>query len=341
MANILVQIPFSARCLPAMRQIARICRAEGHHTRYWLGPLSGWLPNRWWAGKPELAFVWNGVKPRYLPSVRLLNDLGAQVVYVEHGWYPQAPTVQLDTVGVNVGASWASKPLATRGRTSLPVREQGDLLLLLQHDLDAQITEYSPWFANMREFVEHVVTHSTLPVRVRPHPRHPPSHQLREAVAARGHAWDTSLSLGAALAGCRAVACINSGSAIEAFTRRVPVLCFGEAIYRHPGVVYCLDDSIDSFQAATNELAQGQSSLSVEAIEAMLERVKSNQFHIAELGPLLPSLITRWLEARPSTAAEEARRPERTVHSGDMILPMPQAWSSTRASQSPGKRRAA
>ncbi|WP_425618639.1 hypothetical protein NA78x_002348 [Anatilimnocola sp. NA78] len=341
MANILVQIPFSARCLPAMRQIAHISRAEGHTTRYWLGPLSGWLPNRLWAGKPDLAFVWNGVKPRYLPSVRLLNQLGAKVVYVEHGWYPQAPTVQLDTVGVNVGASWSNKPLATRGRTPLPVRPQGDLLVLLQHDEDAQITEYSPWFANMAEFVEHVATHSTLPVRVRPHPRHPPSPALRQAVTSRGHAWDTSPSLSAALETCRAVACVNSGSAIEAFTRRVPVLCFGESIYRHPGVVYCLDHEIEPLRMATNELAQGQSSLFVEAIEAILERVHANQFRITELNQVLPVRINQWLETRPSAATEATRRSQRVIHKGDTILPMPHSRQTTPSAQPQGKRRAA
>ncbi|WP_254510728.1 capsular polysaccharide export protein, LipB/KpsS family [Anatilimnocola floriformis] len=262
---------------------------------YWFGPLSGWLPNRWWAGRPDLAFVWNGIKQRYLPSVRLLRELGAHVVYVEHGWYPQQATVQLDDVGVNIGASWANKPLAANGQTPLQVRDKGDLLLLLQYDRDTQLTDYSPWFRDMAALVDHVTKHSALRVRVRPHPRHPPAAGLKELVLSRGHLWDDSSTLQQALSASRALACINSSTAIEALNQRLPVLCFGESVYRHPGAVYCLDNQAAQLQAVTTELSRGQCSLFVEPITAVLQRVAANQFTVEQLHQRLPSMIDTWL----------------------------------------------
>jgi hypothetical protein len=269
-----------------------------------LGGLSRTIPNRWWIGSPDLALVWNGMKPRYEPGMRTLREAGAKIIYVEHGWHPQGPTVQMDHLGINAGASWARTRLTAPRRTPLALRERGDLLLLLQHDRDVQIKQYSPWFADMQSFVKHVLAHSSLPVRVRAHPRHPAPASLRTFVQASGHAWDDSPSLATALASCRAVACVNSSSAIEALDQGLPVLCFGEAVYRHSGAVHCLDGDPAALQAATQKLLRGQSPLFAECITEVLATVRTHQYAIDGLTQILPALIDHWLQAAPSYQSE-------------------------------------
>lgn len=295
MARIVIHLPYARRCLRPMAALAMACRASGHQVRFWLGGLARTVPNRWWIGSADLALVWNGKKPRYEPGVRTLRAAGAKIIYVEHGWHPQGPTVQMDPVGINAGASWAGARLTAPKRTPLAVRERGDLLLVLQHDRDVQIQQYSPWFADMRALVEHVLAHSSLPVRVRAHPRHRPHAALRALVQASGHAWDDSPSLAVALETCRAVACVNSSSAIEALDCGLPVLCFGEAVYRQRGAVHCLDNDPLALQAVTADLLRGQSALFVERVAETLAMIRQHQYSIDRLSQTLPALIDRWL----------------------------------------------
>jgi hypothetical protein len=167
----------------------------------------------------------------------------------------------------------------------------GDLLVLMQLDDDTQITQLSPWFANMRQFVQHVCRHSALPVRVRAHPLMPPAPELRELVQELGGTWDSSASLGKALVGCRAVACINSSCGIEALAHRMPVLCYGLANYRHPGAVYCLTNSGEETRRTTEQLAAGRCDLFVERCEELLQRILGHQWRLDEIPLRLPHMI--------------------------------------------------
>ena len=212
-------------------------------------------------------------------------------MYVELGWFPQTATFQIEPTGINSAASWTSEPLTQTPQRPLEVRSSGDLLVLLQDDEDTQITLRSPWFADMHEFLRHLVEHSSVPVRVRPHPRHANSAAVASLINNSDCRLDQSPSLFAALNDCRAVACINSSSAVEALAHHIPVLCYGNAIYRHPGVVHCLDNDEEATRLATKRLAAGNSGLFTNLIDEFLGRVQRQQWKVASIPRRLPPLI--------------------------------------------------
>jgi hypothetical protein len=155
----------------------------------------------------------------------------------------------------------------------------------------------------MYELVSHLYRHSELPLRVRSHPRHPPSDRLVQLIARRGCRMDAGPSLSRALQECRAVACINSSAAVEAMAKHVPVLCYGRAIYRHEGAVYCLDGNGDRTRRTTASLAAGLSELYVEPINEVLNRIVSQQWRIEQIPARLPAV----LESSPVNAVSGLR----------------------------------
>jgi hypothetical protein len=91
------------------------------------------------------------------------------------------------------------------------------------------------------------------------------------------------------------VACINSSAAVEAMAARLPVLCFGRAIYRHAGAVYCLDNIGDRTREVTTALANGVSELYVESILEVVERIDARQWQLDQipvrLAPVLDAIV--------------------------------------------------
>jgi hypothetical protein len=172
----------------------------------------------------------------------------------------------------------------------------------MQLDNDTQITEHSPSFASMEQLIRFVCSHSELPVRVRPHPKSPNLKRLEQVAAHCKAEWGDSPSLEAALARCRAAACVNSSAAVAALDAGLPVLCYGNAIYRHPGAVYCLDADPVATHAATREIASGSSSLSRENIAALVERIVARQWTTSDVATRLPSLIEDLLAMTPKVA---------------------------------------
>ncbi|MBC7855030.1 MAG: hypothetical protein IAF94_16485 [Pirellulaceae bacterium] len=291
MSTILVEARKDANVRPALDLIAETCRGLGHDVFRWRGPLSGRVPY-WRHPFPcDLAILFNGTHIKYAPALTRLKQMGAKLLFVELGWYPQKGTVQIDPAGINARASWAGEPLAVEGRTPLRVRSRRELLVLMQLDGDTQITELSPWFANMREFVTHVCRHSALPVRVRAHPLAPPAAELVREVERLGATWDHSASLAEALAGCKAVACINSSSGMDALARRLPVLCYGLSIYRHSGAVYCLKGCEEETRLATEQLAAGSCPLFEECCDAAGMRAMDHQWSFHEIPERLPAML--------------------------------------------------
>jgi hypothetical protein len=300
MSTILVEARRDENSAPALDRIAATCRRLGHDVFRWRGPLSGRVP--YWRSlfACDLAILWNGAHPRYARTVAALQARGTPVLYVELGWHPQRGTIQIDPAGVNARASWAAEPLSSIGRTPLTVRGGGDLLVVLQLDRDTQITQLSPWFKGMRSFVEFISRHSVLPVRVRVHPREPGGIAASGQMPAWGRgladmSWDDSPTLAAALARAKAVACINSSCGVEALSAGLPLLCYGKAIYRHPGAVYCLTDDAAATAAATAALAAGTCGLFREPIDALVERIAGRQWTIDEIPARLPALLSQTL----------------------------------------------
>ena len=300
----------SAHCQPPLDAIASSCRELGYRVIRWRGPLSRKYPYRDWIPRCDLAIVFNGSHRKYGGVVAKLHRRQTPILFVELGWHPQLDTFQLDHQGINAAASWVQQPLAVVGETSLLVRPKGDLLLILQDDGDTQITDSSPSFPDMHSFVEHVLRHSLLPVRVRAHPRHPPDERIAALLDQHGATWDDSADLSDALRKCRALACVNSSSAMEALTHRIPVLCYGKAIFRQPGAVYCLGSDRAATRAATAELGEGRSSLFVECLDAVVERVRANQWWADQLPDRLAHVIdAAWQRTDPSGSRRKVRRP--------------------------------
>lgn len=298
MNTILVEARKDVNVQATLDALARECGNLGYRVVRWRGPLSGRVPYRRRIARCEVAVVFNGSHPRYERPLRRLRGMGAEVLFVELGWYPQTGTFQIDHRGINAAASWVNAPLASPGRKPLRVSPEGDLLLILQVDDDTQVTRHSPWFANMHAVVEHVARHSNLPVRVRAHPRHPPAEAVVELVERTALRWDDSRTLAEALQGCTAAACVNSSGAVEALHRRLPVLCYGNAVYRQPGVVYCMRDDPQHTRAVTEALRRGECRLFEERIEEMMARIERHQWTIAQIPRRLPPLLDAALRRR-------------------------------------------
>lgn len=296
MKRIIVQYKALADSKPVMEGIARACRAMGHKVYRWRKSLSTKLPYRWWLKECDLAFVFNCNNPCCDRALATLRRTGAQLIFVELGWYPQQGTMQLDPDGINAQVSWANDPLITIGRRPLSVRPQGDLLLLLQHETDSQIVIQSPWFDTMADFVRFIAENSQLPVRVRAHPRFEPGG-VRQLAKQLGCGWDTSANIAEAIQSAKAVACVNSSGAVECLTHRLPVLCFGHSIYRHEGAVYCLERDARHVAQVTGDLKRGRCELFADRLEELLLRIWCKQWTLAQLPERLPGFLD-WVERR-------------------------------------------
>ena len=282
-------------CKTDSRCVAAACYRLGHRVRRWRGPLSGRVPYRRRLPHCDLAIIFNGAHPLYRPTIQRLNCRGVKKLFVELGWFPQSGSFQIDPRGINSAASWVGAPLSQTPEISLEMRPSGGLLVLLQDDADTQITLQSPWFDDMHGFLRHIVEYSTLPVRVRPHPRHRESIAVANLIANSGCQLDESSLLSTALQDCRAIACINSSSAVEALAHHLPVLCYGESIYRHAGVVHCLTNDGEKTRAITNQLLAGHCGLFANLIDEFLARVHRNQWRLADIPSRLPKLLGKVL----------------------------------------------
>ena len=157
----------------------------------------------------------------------------------------------------------------------------GDLLLLLQLDSDSQIINLSPWFANMAQWVAHMSDHSHLPLRIRRHPLSQPSAEVVRLVEECDLVWDHCTTLADSLVTARAVACILRSS--RTLAHKLPVLCYGESVFRHPGVVDCLSDDGAQTRAITGDLSVGRCDLSEQLIDELVNRVTANQWTIYDV----------------------------------------------------------
>lgn len=224
--------------------IADTIADQGHHVVRWRGPDSGRVSCSRVPWACDLAIVFNGTRPCYAPVMAHFARIGASVLFVELGWYPQTAVLQIDPDGINADVSWVNEPLPPCGHTPLDVRPKGDLLVLLQCEQDSQITQHSPHFSGMEDFLQHLGMYSALPLRVRAHPRLRPGAAVERIVARYAMSWDNHVQLTQSLESCRAVACVNSSGAVEALAAQIPVLCFGLAVYRQTGAVYCLNRNV-------------------------------------------------------------------------------------------------
>ncbi len=291
MATIMVEARRDPNSRDILDELAATCAHLNHDIHRWRGPLSGRVPFSRRLPLCDVAILFNGAHHDYTKPIKQLRRRNTKLLFVELGWYPQLGTFQLDHQGINAAASWSRQPLTKTVHTPLPVRTDGDLLVLLQHDSDTQITNHSPWFADMHDFVLHLTQYSELPLRVRLHPRHPPSDRLLDLLTQHRHTIDNLSNFTHSLAKCRAVACVNSSAAVEALTQSIPVLCYGHAIYRHPTAVYCLTNEGDHTRQVTARLTNGQTEIYFEPIREILQRIIDAQWQIDQISTRLPPII--------------------------------------------------
>lgn len=314
--TILVEVRKDPTAAAMLEPIADTCRAKGHRVVRWRGPLSGRMPYGRWLPVCDLAVLFNGAHRTYRPALARLRAWGAATLFVELGWHPQAGRYQVDPAGVNSAASWARDKVDVREGPLVSVRSSGDLLLLLQLDDDTQITERSAQFRNMDQLVRFMCRESRLLVRVRAHPKAGRPGQLRQLVSECGGVWDDSPDLASSLSRCRAVACVNSSAAVQAMDASLPVLCYGNAIYRHPGAVYCLDDDPAETRQVTAQLAGGECSLRQLAMAAVVKRIVEKQWTAEEVSTRLPPLVDRLLTSTPAITPHltSSDRIEQTIY---------------------------
>jgi hypothetical protein len=293
--RILVESRKDERHRDQLDLIATTLQENGYHVARWRGPLSGRVACSRRLLDCDLAILCNGTTDPYRPVLKHLKRAGIDTLFVELGWYPQSGTLQIDPDGINASASWVNEPLMQATKTPLSVRPSGDLLVLLQHEQDTQITCQSPHFSKMSTFLVHLAKHSALPLRVRSHPKFPIEDDVRQAATEFGIGWDCNPSLKDSLESCQAVACINSSGAVEALAERLPVLCFGHAIYRHPGAVYCLNRDGAEVAAVTQELAAGRCTLVTEKVDAIFRRILDQQWRRETIPLHLPKLVDDFL----------------------------------------------
>jgi hypothetical protein len=187
--------------------------------------------------------------------------MGATVLVMEHGFWERNRYVQMDTVGTQHRASWASRlcdPAPPEGAERLaefypnglvPVRAQreGYVLALGQVPRDSQLLDSEIQGPLPLQRAVKAALPPDVPVYFRPHPQcsnaRVPAHKRilptlsddpSEAQAYRTTKAGTGLV--AALAGARFVVTINSTAGNEALAAGVPVLAFGPALYTTAGV---------------------------------------------------------------------------------------------------------
>jgi glycogen synthase len=296
--TVLVEARTDPRVGPKLDALARVCNQQDCKVIRWRSPFSGRLPFPAALAPCDLAIIWNGFHPLYDSYVTALKENGTPLLFSELGWYPQSDTFQLDTEGFNAQASWSDDPLHYEPKTRMAIPDGPGILVILQWDADTQITMNSPFFRNMHSFLEHLARNSSLPLIVRAHPKHPPSRVVVDLVERSPLCrWDESPTLSEALGSCRAVATVNSSSALEALTGHIPVLCFGNAVFRHPGGVLCLDGNDSKTHAAIARLEEAD--LWVEAADAMISRLQEKQWRIDEVPDRLPAVLKKALGPRP------------------------------------------
>ena len=98
--------------------------------------------------------------------------------------------------------------------------------------------------------------------------------------------------------------------AVEAIAQKIPVLCYGQSVFRHEHAVYCLTDDGSQTAAITAALSQGKCSLAEESVDELIGRITSRQWTIYDVPTRLPALLQaafRQHDIQPRTATLLAR----------------------------------
>jgi len=238
-------------------------------------------------GEYDAIVVWNGLHPYCRDVVSQARAKMKLVIFAELGWLPQAETVQLDLSGVNAAASWADHPVRCMAGPPLTVGD-GELLVLIQDDNDTQMRFACGGIDGSFKLLDHLAENCALPMRVRCHPTNPLRNSARSLVEKhRRMRFDWHERLEDSLKTACAAATINSSAGIIVLQNNVPLLCYGEAVYRQDGAAYAMTGDARQTQNVTMKLKHGMCELDAISIAATLKWVLGHQYKLAELvGPL-------------------------------------------------------
>jgi hypothetical protein len=231
----------------------------------------------------DLAILWGSLHPKYDAVCETLG--GTPRWFVQHGWLPKGSTVQLDPVGYDATAGWAQDPpcIVDGGRLKV---SGSPMMVALQGDNYPGKDQFSPWFATVREFVAHLAEWSGIPMVLRRHPAG--SYDLDDIVESCPlMTWDTHESVADSIAVACAVATRHSTVGLEAIAAGKPVLCYGNAVYRLPGVAYEMTASGEYTALVTGMVARGHCMLTTNGQRQALRWIKSHQWALDEFPAVL------------------------------------------------------
>lgn len=209
-------------------------------------------------------------------------------LYLERGWTrDRDQCFQLDRRGVGGLASWSEESLSAGcSDVMLPVPDGEYLLVVLRFERPFQTTDnaelLSPYFRDNIEWVRFLRLNSVLPLLLRAHPDTSPVqlNAISAAIAQPISCPRTTFEEDCSKA--RAVAVIDSTAGVHAMEMKIPVLCYGRQVYRHPGVVHCLTAERAETRAVTRNIAAGESHLDTGRIQAMLTKIRTKQFYACD-----------------------------------------------------------
>ncbi len=274
--------------------VSTTARRMGHDVIWWNGIFRNWPKRLAGASHPpplaDVGFVWNGLAAVNRKAIDVWEKRGMPVYHCELGWLPHWNTWQVDHRGVNAGASWAGHHVAFERKIHVKIKNQKEILVFLQHEVDSQIKFYSPWFETMAAALAHLIKCAPQRLVVRKHPLSKPSKAIINLVnGSKKCVWDTSRNMDEVLKRFDMVATVNSSAAIQALSKRKVVLCMGQAVYRKTGAVVCIDND----EARTRSDLSNIPHLPVweEGIEAVCRHVLENQWTPPNLSGKLSGIL--------------------------------------------------
>lgn len=211
---------------------------------------------------PDVAFIWNGINEQGVKVVERCRRMGAQVVFLEHGFFDRQHYCQADTHGILHRASWASSvmsPAPACGAERLarfypqglrPIKPRHGYILVLgqvagdTQMVDSEIRGPVP----LQRILARAVPRGTkiffrphpLCSNIKPHPSHRTLPRLPEAGnEVPGYRQSKhGAGLREALHGASFVVAINSNAMVEALAEGVPCLAFGPSTAIAAGVAH-------------------------------------------------------------------------------------------------------
>ena len=195
----------------------------------------------------------------------------------------------------NIGGVCGSRVMGTRFSHSgeiVSVRD-GDLLVILQHEGNLKLhRDVCPIYRDSTEWLKDLVNCSALPIRVRKHPSYKILQSAWDIVEQYPNArWDDVDDLDESMGQACALACIDSHCGVRAIKAGIPVLTYGMAVYRHPGVSWrCVgwEDTVKH----TNRLRRKKCDLDRGAMREFIGYLERNTWKLSDL----PGRLERFLE---------------------------------------------